>query len=222
MCTWRTIKKLVSLGAMALLFAACSYNERKIPEEAPEKVTGPLGFASVKAIFENRCAFCHDHATWVGQYLPTVSRIEGISTRIQSTDPAIMMPKPGAPPLTAGEKALILAWIAQGAPLEAGGAVAPAPALPPADPEPPSLPDSPVSSLPFALVKAKVFDRKCATCHATRFANFENTRPWIREMDARIRSEFAFEQMPPPHAPQLSAEEKDLVLEWIRTGAQEI
>lgn len=206
--------KNLAMWSIALLFASCSYSERKVPEETAQ-VAGAVGFASVKSIFQNKCGTCH--GSWAGNYDLTVAKMPDIADRIQSTDPNRMMPKPGAPPLTPMEKALILQWIAQGGPNEPGVA----PALPIPSEPPPPLPVDPEAPLNFARVFVQVLQPKCLRCHETNFDSYEHTRPLIGGIRFRVQSTDPFEQMPPPRAKQLTEEEKELLLEWIRLGAPE-
>jgi len=208
------VKNPIILALTGILLSSCSYKVDK-EKEAPLKFEGAsLGFSQVQALaLGPKCARCHD---WASSYTSTKAVALEISARVQSTTAGFQMPPASAPQLTANEKAAIVAWVSAGAP-EVPGEITQPITPPPVEP-PPSEP-APPERLHFALVKAKVFDAKCMSCHGTEFDTFEHTKPWIKEIEFRIQDIGGASQMPPPNRPQLTEEEKNMVLEWIRAGA---
>jgi hypothetical protein len=67
-------------------------------------------------------------------------------------------------------------------------------------------------------VQQKVFTPKCSRCHGF-VGSYEGVVAKLTEIESRVRSPLEFEQMPPPKAAQLTDEEKNLLLDWIKAGA---
>lgn len=196
---------------ITLLLSSCAYKVQKEPEAGPEKISGPIAFSRIQAEVLPKCTRCHG---WAESYEGVRPLLSEIAARVASRDPGFRMPMPGSPDLTAGERALLLEWIARGGPEgEPGEGTQPEPPVTPPVPPPPAL--------NFAAVKAKVFDAKCLRCHGRDLDTYENARPLLREIDFRVRLEGAG-QMPPASRPQLTAEEKQLLLDWIQAGAPEL
>ncbi len=180
---------------LLLLLPACAYKVEKEPLP-----TGG-GFTEIRAlVLGPKCLRCHGEA--LATYAAVLPLLDEIAARIQSSDPNLMMPPPGSS-LSAAERTLLLDWIARGAP-EGPGGVAPAP-------PPPGLSG-------FALLQAKVFP-KCSRCHGGGWlSSYESTFGQKDEIARRVQLT-DFEQMPPANRPQLSEEEKQLLLTWIALGA---
>jgi len=200
-----------TLLALALLISSCSYRVEKESEPAVKLNANALGFSEVQAaIFGPKCARCHGFVT---SYEGVVANLSAIAARTQSTDPGFMMPPPGRGSLTAEEKAALQSWIDRGAPQVGEGSEpitepAPRPDPPPAKP-----------ALSFAFVQQQVFTPKCAKCHGGMVGSYEKVVGNLTEIESRVRSTFEWEQMPPPRASQLTEEEKNLLLDWIKAGA---
>ncbi len=222
-----TLKNLMTIVAAGILLSSCSYKVDK-EAEAPVKFDGKtLSFAQVRSMaLGPKCARCHD---WVASYEETKALAQEISNRVQGLGGNRQMPPSSASQLTENEKAAIVAWVAAGA-LENPGQVEQPVTPPPVEPppvEPPPVEPPPVEPPPveppakpnFALIKSKVLDPKCLRCHKSDFDTFEHTAPLIKDIEFRIQDIGGDFQMPPPNKPQLSEEEKALVLEWIRSGA---
>jgi uncharacterized membrane protein len=198
----------------ALLFSSCSYRVEKESEPTVKLNTNALGFSEVQAaILGPKCARCHG---FVASYEGVVANLAAIAARTQSTDPGFMMPPPGRGSLTAEEKAALQSWIERGAPQvgEGGPVTEPAPRPSPMPAPPPAKP-----ALSFAFVQQQVFTPKCAKCHGGMVGSYENVVAKLTEIESRVRSTFEWEQMPPPRASQLTEEEKNLLLDWIKAGA---
>lgn len=109
---------------LVLWLSACGYHVDKEKEKS-QSLPASLGFNEVNAmVFTPHCLQCHGR--WVGSYEDTIARLDRISTRLQSDQMGVRMPPAGG--LSENEKAAVLQWIAQGAPLEA------APSTPPQQP----------------------------------------------------------------------------------------
>jgi|GEM_PF-7118402 len=213
----RTHSKILLLSC--LLLSSCSYKVEKEPEELVKFDGSKLSFAEVRSLaLGPKCARCHD---WVASYAETRALASDISDRVQGLGPNRQMPPASSSQLSANEKAAIVAWVAAGAqevPGQVEQPVTPPPVEPPPVEPPPVEPPPPVK-LTFAVVKAKVLDPKCLRCHKAELDTFEHTAPLIKDIEFRIQDIGGFEQMPPPNRPQLTDEEKNMLLEWIRSGA---
>jgi uncharacterized membrane protein len=228
-------KQIFTVMLSALLLASCSYKVEKEKEETLKLDTSSLGFAQIRSLaLGPKCSRCHGNDDWMNSYPAAKAAAQDISDRVQGIGPNRPMPPASATPLTATEKAAIVAWVAAGAPEFPGQApveqpvnpppVEPPPVTPPPVEPPPSEPppvEPPPPALNFALIKAKVFDAKCMRCHKAELDTYENTRPFIKDIEFRIQDIGGEFQMPPPNRPQLTDQEKNLVLEWIRSGAPE-
>lgn len=209
-----------TLLTLALLISSCAYRTEKEGEPTARLNAAALGFSEVQAaILGPKCARCHG---FVASYEGVVANLTEISARIASADPGFLMPPPGRGTLTAEEKAALQSWISRGAPQFAGGGTGNQPVEPAPNPAP-SPPPAPVPAPPgfnFANVQQKVFAPKCSRCHGF-VASYESVVPMLTEIESRVRSPLEFEQMPPPRATQLTEEEKNLLLDWIKAGAPE-
>ena len=104
--------KLVILFTI-LLTAGCNYRidkqDGRLGEFSPSETTIPFQLV-VEKVFQPKCAECHDFTN----YSQVRANINAIRFRIENGS----MPKAGAMngPLSSAERALILGWMAQGAP----------------------------------------------------------------------------------------------------------
>lgn len=208
--------------AAALLFGGCSYRVEKEPAgKAPP--LGQVGFAQVQAsVLGPRCARCHA-GDILASYEAVTASLGEISRRIQLPRGAGgAMPPAG--PLSADEVALVLGWIARGAPLVPGegGGEQPAPPTDPAPPVPPGtpVPPAPPSPVPapgipsFAEVQSGVLTPKCARCHSGMMASYESVKAILVDIELSVENRF----MPPSRAPQLTEQEREILLRWIKAG----
>lgn len=208
--------KRATLLILALLISSCAYRVEKEGEPMAKLNATSLGFSEVQtAILGPKCARCHG---WVASYDGVVANLTEISARIMSADPGFMMPPPGRGTLTAEEKAALQSWITRGAPQFADGGTGNQPVEPAPNPTPAPVPAP--GGLNFAAVQQKVFAPKCSRCHGF-VGSYEGVAARLTEIESRVRSPLEFEQMPPPKAPQLTEEEKNLLLDWIKAGAPE-
>lgn len=217
--------KTAAILILALFFTSCAYRTEKESEPTAKLNANAIGFSEVQsAILGPKCARCHG---FVASYEGVVANLAEISARTMSGDPGFMMPPPGRGTLTADEKTALQGWISRGAPQFAGGdtgtpPVDPAPGPGPGPtPNPPPTPTPAPPGLNFANVQQKVFTPKCARCHGGMVSSYANVVPMLTEIESRVRSPLEFEQMPPARAPQLTEEEKNLLLDWIKAGAPE-
>lgn len=210
------LKNSLLLLLSGLLLSACSYKVDKEPEQLVQFDGSKLSFAEVRAMaLGPKCARCHD---WVASFTETKALASEISDRVQGLGPNRQMPPASASQLTQNEKSAIVAWVAAGA-NEVPGQIDQPVTPPPVEPPPVEPPPVEPPRLNFALVKTKVLDVKCLRCHKEEFDTFEHTAPFIKDIEFRIQDIGGTEQMPPPNRPQLTEEEKNLLLEWIRSGA---
>lgn len=203
----------------ALLISSCAYRVEKEAEPTLQLNANALGFSEVQAaILGPKCARCHG---FVSSYEGVIANLAGISARAASADPGFMMPPPGRGTLTNEEKAALQSWIDRGAPQFAEGGTGNQPVNPPPAPAPTPVPAPAPGGLNFATVQQKVLTPKCARCHGGMVSSYANVVPMLTEIESRVRSPLEFEQMPPSRAPQLTEEEKNLLLDWIKAGAPE-
>lgn len=216
-----------TLLIFAFLISSCAYRVEKEGEPTAKLNANAMGFSEVQAaILGPKCARCH--SDWAASYEGVVANLAEISARVASADPGFMMPPPGRGTLTAEEKAALQGWISRGAPQFADGGtgnqpVNPAPNPGPNPPEPPKNSPTPVPAPPglnFANVQEKVFTPKCSRCHGF-VESYDGVVARLAGIESRVRSPLEFEQMPPPKAAQLTDEEKNLLLDWIKAGAPE-
>jgi uncharacterized membrane protein len=210
--------KYAALLLIALLISSCSYRVEKEGETAVKLNANALGFSEVQAaILGPKCARCHG---FVASYEGVVANLDAIAARTQSADPGFMMPPPGRGSLTAEEKAALQSWIDRGAPQvgEGGGPVTEPTSRPDPIPAPPPV----KPALSFAFVQQQVFTPRCAKCHGGMVGSYESVVAKLTEIESRVRSTFEWEQMPPPRASQLTEEEKNLLLDWIKAGAPQV
>lgn len=211
----RLSKNLILISISGLLLSACSYKVEK-EREAPAKIDGAsLSFAQVSSMaLAPKCARCHAWATSYSGSAAVAFGDTGIGARVQSNTPGFMMPPASSPQLSANEKAAILAWVDAGAKEFPAQPDTPPVITPPIDP-----PLTEPQKLTFALIKQKVFAAKCLRCHGAELDTFEHTLPLIKDIEFRVQDIGGFDQMPPANRTQLTDEEKNMLLEWIRSGA---
>lgn len=140
--------KIPTVLLSCVLLSSCgNYFNQKMTEPAIDQSTQDKlssDFASVKeAVFSARCVSCHQqYSTYQG----VIRELPAIQAAVASN----RMPKSGGP-LTENQKSILSAWIAKGAPDEAGE---------------PSQPNVPMALEPTweSLSKNVIFP-KCLVCH---------------------------------------------------------
>ncbi len=216
-----------SLLLTLALLSSCSYKVEKEKEPSVALDRASLGFSEIRSLaFGPKCSRCHGNDDWMNSY-PAAQRLaQEISERVQGIGSRPAMPPPNSPQLTNREKQAIVAWVAAGAPEVPGEPSPPAPTEPPveppAEPEPPK-PDPTEPPAPprlnFARIRAQVFESKCIRCHQSELDTYEQTAPLLSDIEYRVQDIGGMFQMPPANRAQLTEEEKNLLLEWIRSGA---
>jgi len=200
-----TILLLTGFPALA---GGCSYHTEKLPP-GPGLGSAGANFSVMQSeIFGPRCARCHA-GDIVASYENVVANLEEITRRIQLPSGTRGAMPPGAP-LSQRERDALLVWVRAGAPRD--GTTSPAPSVPDRAPPAPGAPN-----LTFGEVQSRVFIPKCARCHAGMMANADSVRANLSAIDRMVSSG----AMPPARAPQLTEEERQLVLRWIASGAPE-
>lgn len=72
----------------------------------------------------------------------------------------------------------------------------------------------------FESLRVNVFLSKCNTCHINRNVRIDTYANVMNAINNNnLRSRVAGATMPPNNAPQLSAQERSLILQWIDSGA---
>jgi uncharacterized membrane protein len=141
------LKILSMIFVSMFLFSCGTYFEQKIMEskmDQSEQEKLSSDFQSVnQAIFSSRCVSCHQ------QYSNYQGVIRELSA-IQATVVSNRMPKSGGP-LTENQKSILFAWIAKGAPDQAG---IPSPSNPPVQLE-----------ANWKSISENVIFPKCLVCH---------------------------------------------------------
>lgn len=204
------MKSLTIVIFLSVVLSSCSYRTEKEPAPVGRS-TANLNFPDIEArILGPRCARCHA-GDLVASYEAVVANLGEISRRIQLPAGSRGAMPPGAP-LSAADRQALLAWAATGAPKAPGPnrEEEPTPTAPP----PPATP-TPPAPFSFAEVQSKVFAPKCARCHAGMMAKYESVKENLDAIETMISSG----QMPPSRAPQLTEEERQLVLRWIAMGS---
>lgn len=146
-------------------------------EEAAKVAAGPrVGFAQVKGILETRCVACHATrptnpafaAPPLGISLESPRQIRAQKDRIVArTVTTRTMPPGNLTGMTEEERAILAAWVAQGADLKAEAAPVTLAPLPDAGAAPPAA-DAATRSPEEAA--REVFAARCAVCHGPRGA----------------------------------------------------
>lgn len=94
---------------------------------------------------------------------------------------------------------------------------------------PPSSPQSPQGQNPEATlswdrINTEILKPKCATCHSAAGGNRGGinleTHAQVIALNAAIADAVQSNFMPPRSRPQLTADERDLLLRWLAGGAQ--
>lgn len=213
------MKLILNLLCIVVSLTSCSYRTEKMSESPGLGVAqSSMSFAQIQSsILVPKCVSCHHHANDFGTYDATKAAAADIASRVRSTDPSVMMPRPGSAPLTAEEKNALLRWIDRGTPEDSTSS-------PPGNSPAPQLPPPVEPGLNFAYVQETALKPKCLSCHHHRndFDSFEHTRPLLKEIQYRIHAFGTEDQMPPENRPQLTAEELKLVEDWINAGAPEM
>lgn len=198
--------KILAAGTVLFALTGCAFEKNKAGEDSVVLDPEAVGFPEVKATSLQKCMECH--AAWMGSYATLVPNLTEIARRVQLAGPG-QMPPPGKAPLSDNEKQVLLRWIERGAP-EAGGTTgAPAPVIPP----------KPVLA-GFPSPQREIFASKCVRCHKSIMANLDAFQPYLADAASRISSELDFERMPPPNRPQLTEDELNNLLTWLKEQAE--
>jgi uncharacterized membrane protein len=210
--------------ALLALMTACNYEVKKTADGGEGAFGLPPGaipsYAQVNdAVLAGKCATCHGVAggNRGGLNFESHGSVAANAAAIAAAVNAGSMPPRTAPALSAGERELLLGWIAAGAPLEGREGVAnPAPQQP--DPQQPG-PTPPLPELTFASVYERVLQPACASCHGTRGGVNVETYDAVLDHKHDIVEVIEKGSMPPRSRAPLTAEQKEHLLAWIRAGA---
>lgn len=217
---------------LLLIFAGCSYpqslvgwdpgdssNNSSSSDQSSQALDPAIESASLQ-ILSNKCSSCHtqtsgpsgvyglqsvQHMVASGLILPGHAEDSPLFMEIQNNS------MPPGQPLASAEKETLRAWI-NGGP----STVAPPPVV--NGPEP-----------TFSYLKSNVFGPKCASCHYTghtrggyAFDTYTNVLKAVNKSKPESSVLYTISrsgQMPPRSSPQLSSEQVNLILEWIKKGA---
>jgi mono/diheme cytochrome c family protein len=199
------------LFILSFVFSCGNYEEFK--EDPNSLLTGiipgeSISFERVKnEVLQPRCIKCHGD---YGDYQVVKAKINAITALVRID----VMPKDG--PLEAGQKQLLLAWSAAGAP-QNGGVTAPSPNPNPGPPQPPAPPRPPVPTPPsqdldFATIQARVLRPHCMNCHGN-FGDYTTVKNKIDIIVDKVRTD----QM--PLGSKLAADLKTILFQWAADGA---
>ncbi len=218
------------------------------PSKFQGKLDQQLNFAVVSdQVLKPKCLQCHSDAQKnsggvnLETYASVRSVLDDIKNDVQSGD----MPRSPAAPLTDEEKYLVLAWIQIGAPKDSppiNSSPEPAP-VPQATPMPSPTPierDLPTPGLEpkFSLIFNLIFKTKCLECHQAggdaELIPFEKYSDIVfgkmvipKDPEHSILPKHlkpdAKKVMPPVKSKYkiLAQEDFDIIIEWIRQGAQD-
>lgn len=218
--------KFILLLMGSLFVVSCGNFIKPKHQQAPSasndvsNVGSGVAFAEVRdKIFVPHCVKCHIQ---YGDYDFVKPSLTSIVSSIEEN----RMPK-GGPPITEDLKVLLRSWVSGGAPNEA---TASAPTTPPIDEN--------VLQPTWASLSRNIFIPKCAVCH-----NPTGQAPWVdvssrpgmaktfqkhinfknpEESNLIVRLADPEEPMPPlppdSNIPQLTEEEIQVVVEWIKAG----
>ncbi|MEK2643863.1 hypothetical protein [Bdellovibrio sp. BCCA] len=239
------MKKYIVSSMLLLIFAGCSYPQSLVgldagdssnsssPSDQNSQTLDPgIESASLK-ILSNKCSSCHaqssgpagvyglqsvQHMVAAGLILPGNANASPLFVEILNNS------MPPGQPLAAADKETLRAWINRGS-----SNVEPTPPTPP-PPAPGPVP--PVVSGPeptFSYLKSNVIGPKCASCHYTghtrggyAFDTYKNVLKAVSKSKPESSVLYTISrsgQMPPRSNPQLSSEELNLILDWIKKGA---
>lgn len=166
-----------------------------------------ITFEQVKnEVLAPRCVKCH---AGYDDYQTVKGKINAITALVRID----VMPKDG--PLEPGQKQLLLAWSAAGAPFDGSPAPQPQPPTPNPGPDPvpnPPTPLPPSQGLDFATVQAKVFKPHCMNCHGD-FGDYTVVKTKIDIIVDKVRTN----QM--PMGSTLAADLKAILFDWAAQGA---
>jgi uncharacterized membrane protein len=116
----RTIWALPAVGVVGVLLLAWALE----PDESPPAGTGTdVAFSQIAPVIEQRCAPCHAQSPTepgfssppAGIILETPQQIEARASEIKSVVSAKVMPLGNLTGMTSEERALVVAWVTQGA-----------------------------------------------------------------------------------------------------------
>lgn len=209
----------VLLWSCLLVLQACHYKNLKVSNVGGDNAglaAEAIDFSFVmKEVIGPKCLECHSGAggNAGGLNLETYASVFASRAAVLDSVSDDYMPKRRAP-LTARQKEILQLWIAANAPEHSKpGASEP----PPPDVEEPLSP-----SRDWLAVRTLVLEPACLRCHSApanrggvNLETYQNVVSNISAIDQVIRDGSM------PIRSTLSAEQKELILEWIQKGAPE-
>ena len=232
MFQWNLPFKKSSLFLMvlfALQGAGCGFRHEKESENdsgvsARQLLdVNSIGYAEIKsAILTPKCLGCHS-----GNHDPSLTTYEEVKRALPGIEKSALrdltMPKRG--PLAANLRTALEAWIKKGAPEFAE--------RPSTSPTPSDTPGS-LRPVTFVQFKEKVLETHCLNCHAIgnrkglteleTYKSVMSVNEWLKPMIFGVVNGEAVPKdqlMPPSRAPQLSDEQKAILLLWFQDGLKE-
>lgn len=199
-----------------------------IPEPDPEPTPIPdpgdcgdeITFAKIKnEVFVPKCFNCHGNGASAGGInLETYASTRPSAFQIKSSVESGRMPRGDT--LTAEQKAMVSAWVDNGAPETCEPSD-------PTQPPPPPI-NEPITEMPkdseinYSLIREKVFKLRCFSCHSNAGGNADglNLETYFNTIDELedIQEEVGEGSMPPPPR-TITNIERQVLLRWIRLGA---
>jgi mono/diheme cytochrome c family protein len=235
----------LSLLLSMALFVGCNYSHVKgVTGEGSLgdlATCGPIDYETVhKKIFLARCISCHNvNNAEKGILLDSFSSVKANIAKVQEQVEINKMPL--GKPLDPEEKKFLFAWISQGAPettaepsvQSCNNETSPTPAVP--TPSVPVVEDFLEPSYNSLNKKIFSFQNTCTGCHGPRapsskakydFSSFKTTVSYGNLFNFTNPRESRFVQVlesgeMPARGTPLSAEQIDVIVEWIRRGLPE-
>jgi hypothetical protein len=221
----QTLKLLIFFNVGIFLFSCGNFVDKKSDQSAIDlsaQDDSRLDFSTVKqTIFAARCISCHQQYS---NYQGVVRELNAIQSAVASN----RMPKSGGP-LTDNQKAILAAWISQGAPDQIDGTMEP------------NLPESLAPT--WNSLSENVIVPKCLVCHnpqgQAKFLDLSNRQAIFNARNRIYGGEFKFldfenpdnsylmqvlndqeEPMPPvwSNIPRLTIDELKTIKQWISLG----
>ncbi len=212
--------RLILMSCLSVFLINCgNYTNVKAPFDDKQMGGGTntstetdLDFATIKKeILDDSCINCHSgrHKQYEN-YVVVQASAFAMLARMETSDPARLMPKDG-PPLPPEKIAMFKEWVQAGAPQFA---------------DKDNQPNKPVPNnemaLSFAYVKEKVLDPyKCTACHV----QYNNYKMAYKDRGAII-SLVGSDKMPFPKRKNaevtfVSDQDKKILMDWVGQGAPE-
>lgn len=220
-------------GGIAIILAlgSCGFKKIKNGNKSEDLIevqiarinSRTIGFEQIKSkILTQNCLACHS-----GRKEPNLSTYAGVKSALSEIENTVnrkkTMPKKG--PLSISLQAYLQAWINNGAPEIASES----------EGDQPATPEVIIRPVTFSVIKAKVFQTNCNSCHSignhaenqeplTELETYKSTmsvKEWLDpiifggEGDVSVPVE---DRMPPPNTPQLTNDQKSLLKMWFEDG----